>query len=123
MGKVLNILVVVIGLLFLAMGLQWAFTFDAVSQQWAVNPLNTTGMNNLRGDIGGMFLASAVFCGLYFRQGAQWLYAAAVLMGCIASMRILSLLVDGFSAEAAQSLAGEIIFIIVFVATAKRSKQ
>ena len=123
MNKVLNILVALIGLLFLSMGLQWIFTFEAVSQQWAVNPLNATGMNNLRGDIGGMFLASAVFCGLYFKQGASWLYAAAVLMGCIAGMRIMSLVVDGFSAEAAQSLTGEIVFIIVFVATAKRSSK
>jgi hypothetical protein len=116
MDKVARLLVAIVGIMCLGLWARWAFDFDGALQQWALQPVNPTGINHLRGDLGGLFLALAVFCGLYFRHGKIWLKAAIVLTGGIAVMRVFSLLVDGFDQMALISLGVEIVFIIIFLA-------
>jgi hypothetical protein len=88
--------------------------------KWHLSALDVVGMNNLRGDVGGIFLAAAVFCVLWFRTGAGlWLQAAAVGMGTVLVGRIAGLALDGFAPEAAVSAAIEVAFISVFLAAAR----
>jgi hypothetical protein len=121
MSKVLNGLVALIGLFCALMWLGWQIQPADMALKWHLSALDLVGTNNLRGDVGGVFLAGAVFCGLYFGTGAGvWLRAAAVGMGTVLVGRIAGLALDGFAAEAAGSAVIEIVFITVFLAAASR---
>jgi hypothetical protein len=123
MQKILNVLVALVALICLALWAQWMFAFESVTQQWAVIPDGVVGKNNLRGDIGGLFLATAAFCALYFRYGPTWLRAGAVTMGCVLLCRIASVAMDGFAPPVAVSMAIELVFISVFLAAAATSNR
>lgn len=115
----LNVLVGLIGLFFAAMWLQWMLDPAAMGTQWGLTANSVVGTNNLRGDIGGLFLAAAVFCGLYFRGGAAWLHAASVAMACVIVGRVSGLVLDGFDPQSAASAVIEAVFIAVFQLAAR----
>ena len=65
-----------------------------------LSPLGEMGLNTLRGDMGGMFLASTALIGLgLFLKKGEWLLAVAVLMLFIAAGRLVGFAVDGNPAQ------------------------
>ena len=119
MSKLLNGLVALIGLFCALMWLGWTVQPAEMAGKWHLSALDVVGMNNLRGDVGGVFLAAAVLCAFYFRTGAAvWLRAAAVVMGTVLVGRIFGLALDGFAPEAALSAVIEVVFMSVFLAAA-----
>lgn len=120
MNMALKGLVALIGLLCALMWLGWMLQPEEMATKWHLAAVNSVGTNNLRGDVGGVFLAAAVFCALYFRTGAgSWLRAAAVGMGAVLIGRIVGLAVDGFTPEAAVSALIEVVFIAAFLGAAR----
>lgn len=119
MQKVLTVLVALIGLFLAAIWLGWMSDPAGMGQQWALSASSVVGLNNLRGDVGGVFLMGAVFCALSLRGGTAWLHAAAVAMGCVAVGRIAGLVLDGFARDSLASLLIELAFIAVFLAAAR----
>ena len=124
MKTVLKTMVGLIALLFTVLWLRWMVEPEVMATQWALTATGPAGLNNLRGDIGGLFLMSAVFCGIYLLRGnAMWLRAAATGMACVIVGRITGLMIDGFNQAALVSAILEVIFITVFLATARLSSK
>jgi hypothetical protein len=124
MKIVLKIVVALITLFFLLLWLRWMVEPSAMAAQWALSATGPAGINNLRGDIGGLFLTAAVFCGLWLVRGnAAWLRAAAVAMCCVIVGRITGLLVEGFNQASLVAAVLEAIFVAVFLAAASASKK
>jgi hypothetical protein len=94
------------------------FLFDplAGAAQFAVAPEGVRGLNTLRGDLGGLFLAAAVLlgCGLWWRQ-TLWFLAVAVMMAAIAFGRLFGFVVDGWAGNSLPEFFGELLIIAVLV--------
>ena len=124
MKIVLKVLVALISLLFVVLWLRWMLQPEVMAGEWALAATGPAGINNLRGDIGGLFLTAAVFCGLWLVRGdAAWLRAAAVAMCCVLLGRVIGLLVEGFNPASMASAVLEAIFVTVFLAAAGSSKK
>ena len=109
-------------LLFLFMGV--GFMFDPTSSAAGVglNHVGELGLNTLRGDMGGMFLASAALIGLgVFLKRVEWLLAVAVLMLFIAAGRLVGFAVDGNPTQPTLMAFGfEIVIAAVLFATSRK---
>ena len=117
----LKIAVGLSGLLLLVMGLNVMFNPVGAAPQFAVEALGNAGLNTLRGDMGGMFLASAVMLGLgIFGGRPQFLLAAALVMGLIAFGRLVGFVMDGSEGQPYPAFIVEIVFVALFVYTNKR---
>ena len=97
----LKILTGLFALLFLFMGLQLMFAPASGAVGMAVTPIGEHGLNTLRGDMGGMFVASSAMLILGLVRGrAVWFLAVALLMGLIALGRLIGFVMDGNPATA-----------------------
>ena len=109
-------------LLFLFMGAGFVFDPAGSGSNVGLSPLGELGLNTLRGDMGGLFLASTALIGLglFFRNGA-WLVAVAVLMLFIAAGRLLGFVFDGNPTQPTLlAFAFEIVIAGVLIATSRK---
>ncbi len=102
MDLLLRILIGAIALLFLVMGLGYMFDPASNAADLSVTPIGEHGLNTLRGDLGGLFLASTVLLvlGLVQRK-IEWFLSVAVFMSVIATGRIIGFIIDGNPAQLA----------------------
>ena len=86
MDLTLKVLAGLFALLFIFMGVGFMLDPLGNAASLAVTPLGEHGLNTLRGDLGGLFLASAalILLGVFQRKG-EWLVAVAVFMLFIAA--------------------------------------
>ena len=109
-------------LLFLMMGA--GFMFDPAGSAVGVGltPVAELGLNTLRGDMGGLFLASTALIGLgIFLNRGDWLLAVAILMLFIAAGRAIGFVVDGNPTPPTLTAFGfEIVIAAVLVATSRK---
>ena len=109
-------------MLFLIMGIGFLFDPAGNAPDLALSPLGAHGLNTLRGDIGGLFLASTALIGLglMLRKG-DWLLAVAMLMLFIAAGRLIGFVIDGNPAQTTLVAFGfEIVMAAVLIATSRR---
>ena len=122
MALTLQILAGLFAVLFIVMGA--GFLFDPMSNaaSVAVTPVAEHGLNTLRGDLGGLFIGSALLISLgLIRRRRDWLLAVAILMLCIAGGRVIGFIVDGNPAEAALVAFGfEIVIATVMILAARK---
>ncbi len=117
----LKVLVAVIGLLLGSLGLRWMFAPVAIAAELGVSLGNEVALNTARGDLGGLFLAGALLCAVGIaRSDGRWLQALALFLGCVASGRVVGILVDGFTSEAAVAIAVELVMLAVLLLAARR---
>jgi hypothetical protein len=111
-----------LALLLLAIGLNFLFNPVAAAAQFGLAAEGVRGLNSVRGDLGGLFLGSAVLLGigLVRRQGACFL-AVAVLMGAIASGRLVGFVLDGRSGNSIAEFVLELVIVAVLVLAYRRS--
>jgi ribonuclease Z len=116
--KVSRLLIGLVGLLFLLLGIGF-YTFpDLLGAAFLIQPLSLQGLNSLRGDFGGVFLGMSVFCLLGAATGRRrWPAVAITFLALIASGRLLSFALDGFSAVGLQSLIIEIVLLSILTAS------
>jgi hypothetical protein len=122
MDLILKILAGLFALLFIVMGAGFMLDPLGNAANLAVTPLGEHGLNSLRGDLGGLFLASAalIVLGIFQRKG-EWLFAVAVLMLFIAAGRLIGFAVDGNPAQATLVAFGfEIVIAAVLIFTGRR---
>lgn len=122
MTILLRILVGLIALLLLVLGLNLMFNPAAAAAGLGLTPEGSLGLNTLRGDFGGMFLASTVLLALgLVRQRAEWFLAVAVVMGLIAIGRIVGFVIDGAPTSATgAAFAVEILIVLVLLAASRK---
>lgn len=91
-----KLLVALVGLFSLAMGLMAWFQPAQISEIVGLNPNGTLGIHSLRGDIGAVFLASAVGCMLaLFKGKVAGLKLPIIIYGLVLIGRLLSLILTG----------------------------
>ncbi len=110
---------VVVGLmavLFLVLGLGVMFDPASAPEQFGIESLGIVGSSTLRGDLGGMFLGSAVLLVWGIVRGQTMLFlAVAVLMGAIAAGRLIGFVVDGANAQVITPFAVELVMVVILV--------
>ena len=121
MALALKIISGLFALLFLSMGV--GFMFDPAGSGVGVglSPVAELGLNTLRGDMGGLFLASTALIGLgIFLKRGDWLLAVAVLMLFIALGRLIGFAVDGNPSQPTLMAFGfEIVIAAALFATSR----
>jgi len=117
-GSVFRILAVLIGLLFLALGLGFTAFPDILATAFSAQPLYVQGLNAIRGDFGGLFLGMSFFCFLGAMTGrCRWLLVPIAFLILIITGRLISLGLDGLSTAGTQSLKIEAVLLIVLTAS------
>jgi hypothetical protein len=115
-----RIAVSVFALLFAFLGLRWMFGPEAAAGELGIQLGDAVARNTARGDLGGMFIAAAILCGLGVAQAeARWLQAVALVVGCIAFGRSVGLVVDGYATGSLMPLLLEIAMVIVLLLAAR----
>ena len=108
-------------LLFLSMGVGFMFDPAGSSTGVGLTPVAELGLNTLRGDMGGLFLASTALIGLgIFLKRGDWLVAVAILMLFIAAGRVIGFALDGNPSQPTLMAFGfEIVIAAVLFATSR----
>ena len=111
-----------VALLFVVMGVQFVLDPLAGAEQVSVEALGPAGLNTIRGDLGGLFLSSAILLIIgIVRAEAPWLLAVAVLMIVIATGRAIGFVVDGSpSAQTLTAFGFEIAITAALVYASRR---
>jgi hypothetical protein len=114
---------IVVGLIAafsLVMGLSALLAPEQVAQSLGFGALDAMGLNSLRADVGGFFLASAVFCAAGMRRGyAGWILGAALLYGLAALGRITGVAMAGAPEGVFAPIAVEIILVALLLGSAR----
>ena len=120
MKRLQSVLIVLVMLFFATMWLGWMLQPLEMAPRWHLVPQDAMGLNNLRGDVGGVFLMVVAFCALYLRgRNPAWLQAGAVALAAVLAGRVIGMLVDGFRPDALASALIETAIIAVFLWTAR----
>jgi uncharacterized membrane protein AbrB (regulator of aidB expression) len=117
-------LIGLIALFFIAWGLRFFFTPDAMAAEFAIAPSGVAGVSTVRGDLGGAFLAIGLFAAMGLRRGARhWLHAAAALLGAIALGRAIGFAFDGTEPAVILPFSTELAFIAALVYASRRLRS
>ncbi len=118
----LQILVGVIGLILgVGLGLRWLFAPETIATDLGITLGNVAALSTARADLGGMFLAGGILCVLGLRPGGgRWLQAVALIIGCVALGRAISLVLDGFAAQQLTFLIAELVMVGALLGAARR---
>lgn len=110
--RVLRYLTGTIGLLFVLIGLSLLLAPGRQSLLFAVLPSGPAGLSTVRADLAGLFLGMGAFCvaGAVMASDGVLMVPAAFL-SLIAFGRLVNLIADGSSPDAARSLVIEVIAI------------
>jgi hypothetical protein len=117
-------LIGLIALFFIAWGLRFFFTPEAMAAEFAIAPNGVAGLSTIRGDLGGAFLAIGFFSAMGLRRGARhWLYAAAALLAAVALGRLVGFAFDGTPPAVVIPFSTELAFIAALVYAARRLRS
>ena len=122
MGIIHKILVGLVGLFFTGAGLLWFAAPETGAVQFGIVLNDVQGLSTGRADIGGMFAAAAVLSFLGIRGGkfaAGYLNAVAIMMGLVASGRVIGFALDGVVQMSVVPFVFEVIFVVVMVTAAR----
>jgi hypothetical protein len=96
MSIIARILVLLVGALFLFLGVGVWFNFDQGLAGFALTATEPLGRAAMRADFGGFFFSIATFSFLAaWHKSRWWAAAAAILLGFALSGRALSILLEG----------------------------
>jgi hypothetical protein len=116
MSIALKVLVGITGLLLAYLAVQWMFAPAAMAETLGLSLAGAPAFNAARGSIGGPLLGSAVLCGLgLIANEGRYLFAAAILIGCVFAGRVVGIVVDGSAPTSVTAVAVEIVMVAVLV--------
>jgi hypothetical protein len=121
MNKVLQVLVVVVGILILLGSFGFVFAPLQMEANFAVVASRPEGLGTLRGDLGGALLMVAFFTLYGSRSGnSAWLLVPVVFMLTVLFGRSVHMFVDGVSQAAIQSTIVELVLLVVLELSRRR---
>ena len=120
MKYLVEILVVISSLTLLMFGFKAMFMPRTMLDFFDMDPRGVFGLNNIRGNLGGMLIACALMMliGL-FTQNNTWFFASILLIGILLVGRIISFIVDGWASAALSALVIEVLIIGVLIVRTK----
>jgi ribonuclease Z len=108
---------VLVGVFFLALGLAFLFAPATATARFAIAATDAAGFGTVRGDLGALFLAIAIFTLAGLRKGAEhWLNVPLLALALVMLGRIAAFLFDGFAAPSAQALLIEVTAFAILAA-------
>jgi hypothetical protein len=115
MALISRVLVGLIGLLaLLGVGPHW-FRLQHLPIERGIQALGDAGRANVRADVGGLFLAIALFAFIAAaKQNRTWALAGMLLVGSALVGRIVSLAIDGFGPRVGPPIAIEALVVAIF---------
>lgn len=115
MALVSRILVGLIGIMaLLGVGPHW-FRLQHLPVERGMQALGDIGRANVRADVGGLFLAIALFAFIAAaKQSKTWALAAMLLVGSALVGRFVSLAIDGFGPRVGAPIAIEAGVVAIF---------
>lgn len=120
MQRTVRIVVALPGVLMLASGLRWLLTPESAAQALGMPLLDGVARSTQIGDLGAFFLGTSAMILLgAIKANAQWLYAAAMLLGGAALMRTASWILHG-AELATQFIAAEVVMTAIVLACASK---
>ena len=107
-------LVALIGLLSLLSVLQHWFAVETLAEARGIEVMGAIGSANIRADIGGLFLAIAVFAFIAAgKRSATWLLATWLLPALALLGRLVSLGIDGNAPRVIEPMMVEAIVLTI----------
>jgi hypothetical protein len=107
-------LVAVIGLLSLLSVFQHWFAVEVLVETRGIETVGAIGAANIRADIGGLFLAIAVFAFVAaWKRSTIWLLATWLLPALALLGRLISLGLDGVSPRVVEPIAVEAVVLTI----------
>ena len=111
-----RILIGLIALFFLVWAFRFFFMPEAIATEFSIAPIGAAGLSTVRGDLGGAFFAIGAFALLGLRPGAaQWLYAAAAVIGAVAIGRTIGFAFDGTLPTTVVPFVIEVVFVVMLL--------
>ncbi len=116
---------VAIGMLpLLGLGLASMFVPSVMYDILGLKTQNIYGINTIRSDIGGMLISSAIMIAIgLWKKNAIWFRAVILVMTTLLFGRIISTIIDGFTADMMIAVIVEIYVIITTYFTIKQIKS
>ncbi len=114
MKTIAKLLVFVSGLAMLSAWVLWQFFPETPLELFGISYKDIFGINTLKSDVGGVFLALGICILISFLRGTKWLKAARLILIAILLARVISIIQDGYTHMALFPLFGEIIAILLF---------
>lgn len=124
MVNLAKLLTALVGLLSLALGLLAWISPEQISVIVGLESSSALGTHSLRGDIGAIFLASALGCGLaLFKGKVAGLKLPIIIYGLVLLGRLLSLVFTGSGPGVTQPILVEVVLIAASVFAYKTLKN
>jgi hypothetical protein len=116
MPFIMRIIVGLIGIVaLLGVNPHW-FNLDDLASERGIEAIGAIGRANVRADVGGLFLAIALFALLAAaKQSRTWLLAAILVVGSALLGRFVSVAIDGYAARVGPPMLTEAAIIAIFV--------
>jgi hypothetical protein len=118
MEKLCRSLLVAVGVLTLLGALGFMFMPAQMEPDFSILPTRLDGWGTLRADLGGPFLAIALFTFFGTVSGkSQWLWVPVIFMATFLFGRCVHILIDGVSQPAIRSFVVEVVLLVVLEAS------
>lgn len=110
----------VILLLGAGVGLRWMFAPETVAGEFGISLDGITALNQVRGDMGGVFVGLAGIAALgMLRREPRYLEATAIAVACVIVGRLTGLVMDGFDPAVIGPVLSEGVIVAILVWGAK----
>lgn len=119
-----RVVVGLVAVLFLAVGLEFWVAPEQAAQQFGIEAVGSTGMVNLRADLGGLFIGLGLLCGAgAWTKRRAGLVAAALVLTAIVIGRAVGWLVDDRIEVGAVELTVEVVALGALVVLSRGSRS
>jgi len=113
----------VIFVLGVGVGVRWLFTPEAVAAEFGISLDGIKALNQVRGDIGGVFLGMAAVVALgMLRREPRFLEAAAIGLGGVIFGRLTGVLMDGLDPSVIVAVVAEAAMVATLLWGARSMK-
>ena len=110
MELVLKIIIGVFTATFLGMGIRSMFMPENMGKAVGLSSEGAAGLSEIRGVLGGFFLASVAMLVLgLVAANTMWFLAVAILMGGVAIGRLVGIVADGFEKKTLMNVVIELV--------------
>ena len=116
METVLQGLVGLSCLFLVSLGARTMFAPKSMLEILAVQPEGPTGLNTIRGFLGGLMIGSSIVLATGLVTGnTTFFLAVATVMGVVVVGRLVGIAVDGFDKKVVFPLVAELVMVTIFV--------
>jgi uncharacterized membrane protein YphA (DoxX/SURF4 family) len=120
MNILVKILTVVVAIIFVASGLQWAVIPSQAGVPLGLVLPEGIGISSMLGDVGGFFMGGGIMVALGLKtKNATWFHATAILAATAAVYRIIAWAAHG-APLAVSFIVIEIVMTIILILASKK---